>query len=86
MWHQLQYEILQKTQIKNNFVKSSAILIIHSIYEKLDLQFITMLPELIPYLGELLEDDDNKVIDLTHELIKKIELISGEDLSTYLKN
>ena len=44
-----------------------------------------MLPELIPYLAELLEDDDNSIIIHTKSLIEKIELISGQDLGEYFK-
>jgi U3 small nucleolar RNA-associated protein 10 len=72
-------------QSEKSLVKSVSIFTIQAIYHKLGTPFIIMLPELIPYLAELLEDDDNFIIDSAKALIEKIEDISGQDLADYFK-
>ena len=43
-----------------------------------------MLPETIPFLAELMEDDDIEVEALVKKLVKRIEDLSGEKLTNYL--
>lgn len=85
MWKPLQYQVLLKTQHSKPLVKCASIKVLEIFYEKLGQSFLVMLPELIPYIAELLEDENDVVVNLTRGLIKKIEAISGEDLSEYLK-
>ena len=44
-----------------------------------------MLPECIPFLSELLEDESDKVVSLAGEVIRYIEDLSGEKLDSYLQ-
>jgi U3 small nucleolar RNA-associated protein 10 len=43
-----------------------------------------MLPESIPFLSELMEDDNTEVEGLCQKVVKEIEEVSGEDLQEYL--
>jgi U3 small nucleolar RNA-associated protein 10 len=46
---------------------------------------LILLPECLPYLSELLEDDYSEVTALTAQVIQSIEEISGESLESYLR-
>eukprot|EP01080_Neovahlkampfia_damariscottae_P001118 gene1118-10632_t len=81
----LQKRVLEQMQNENSMIKLVSISTIEAFYDKLGTSFIVMLPELVPYLAELLEDDNNSVIVQTKSLIEKIELISGQDLGEYFK-
>lgn len=48
-------------------------------------EYLLMLPECLPFLSELLEDDDSDVVNLTNQVIKHIEDTSGEKLESYLQ-
>jgi U3 small nucleolar RNA-associated protein 10 len=45
-----------------------------------------LLPECLPFISELLEDDNAEVVACTRNAITAIEEISGESLDSYLKN
>ena len=47
-------------------------------------EYIVMLPESIPFLSELMEDDSAEVEALCQKVVKEIEDVSGEDLQEYL--
>lgn len=84
-WKDLQFTFLSKLQNPLSIIKISSIKIIQGIYEKLGNSFISMLPELVPYLAEVLEDDDVEVLNAGKEIIQKIEEISGQSLEEYFK-
>ena len=46
--------------------------------------YVVLLPETIPFLGELLEDVDLPVTTLSQEILKGMETLSGESLGQYL--
>ena len=48
-------------------------------------EYLILLPECLPFLSELMEDDSSDVIDLTSEIIRYIEELSGEKLTQYLQ-
>ena len=43
------------------------------------------MPECLPFLSELLEDDDREVIAATAEAMRYIEELSGEKLDEYMQ-
>lgn len=48
-------------------------------------EYLLLLPECLPFLSELLEDDSADVIAATGELIRYIEELSGEKLDAFLQ-
>ncbi len=44
-----------------------------------------LLPECLPFLSELMEDDTREVTSLTTDCIRFLEELSGEKLDTYLQ-
>lgn len=56
-----------------------------SIFQKMGEQWLTYLPTLIPYIAELLEDDDQAVeMEVRSGLVRVIENVLGEPLDRYL--
>lgn len=52
--------------------------------EKLKEEYLVLLAETIPFLGELLEDVEPPVKSLAQEILKEMESMSGESLGQYL--
>ena len=50
------------------------------------MQYLSLLPEAIPFLSELLEDPEFVVEKRAQEVIKQLEDLSGESLEEYLKS
>ena len=55
-----------------------------SLTEKLGEEWLALLPEMLPFISELQEDDDEKVEREVRRWIVKIEGILGESLDTML--
>lgn len=65
--------------------KTWTIRIIKNVFQKMGDQWLSFLPTLIPYIAELLEDDDEAVeLEVRHGLVKVIENVLGEPLHRYL--
>ncbi|KAJ1644791.1 snoRNA-binding rRNA-processing protein utp10 [Coemansia asiatica] len=85
MWKSLNQESMMKSRSDDPAVRVGSLLVLQSLYEKLGEEFLILLPETIPYLAELLEDDNSRVERTTQETIKIIESYLGESLQAYLK-
>lgn len=56
-----------------------------SLYSKLGEEWVSMLPQLVPVLAELLEDDDESVeMEVRKNLVPVVEEVLGESLDRYL--
>jgi len=56
-----------------------------SVYQKVGDQWLTLLPQLVPIIAELLEDDDEDVeMEVRTGLVRVIEEVLGEPLDRYL--
>lgn len=62
-----------------------SIRIMKSLYSKLGEEWVSMLPQLVPVLAELLEDDDESVeMEVRKSLVPVVEEVLGESLDRYL--
>lgn len=56
-----------------------------AIFQKMGEQWLSYLPTLIPYIAELLEDDDEEVeLEVRSGLVRVVESVLGEPLDRYL--
>ncbi|PIA14645.1 hypothetical protein COEREDRAFT_46355 [Coemansia reversa NRRL 1564] len=85
LWKLLNQDVLLKARADDPAVRHSTLLVLQALYNKLGEEFLILLPETIPFLAELLEDDDSIVERSTHETIKLIESLLGESLQSYLR-
>lgn len=59
--------------------------VLKEIFQKLGEQWLPFLPTFIPYIAELLEDDDEDVeLEVRKDLVRVIENVLGEPLERYL--
>lgn len=58
--------------------------VVKFLMEHLKEEYLVLLPETIPFLGELLEDSEHIVKSLAQSVFKELESISGENLRRYL--
>lgn len=85
LWKPLHYAVLMKSRDADcAAVRLASLKIVEKCYTVIGDEFLAMLPESIPFLAELMEDNDAEVEQTCHKVIKQIEEISGESLDQYL--
>lgn len=84
LWKDINFQLMQKTRSKSRLVKMSALFVLKEMHKKLGEDYLTLLPETIPFLSELMEDDCEEVEKLTQEVLQEMEQTLGEPLQGYL--
>ncbi|GAA6085032.1 HEAT repeat-containing protein 1 [Tachysurus ichikawai] len=82
-WKVLNYQILLKTRHSCSKVRFSALLMLVELASKLKENYMVLLPESIPFLAELMEDECEEVEHQVQKTIQEMELILGESLQSY---
>ncbi|XP_063979468.1 HEAT repeat-containing protein 1 [Diachasmimorpha longicaudata] len=80
---QLVYQVLLKTRHTKSHVRSSALSALIEIARKLGEDFMPLLPETVPFLAELLEDEDENTEKIAQNAVRTLEDILGEPLQKY---
>ncbi|XP_071996832.1 HEAT repeat-containing protein 1 isoform X2 [Engystomops pustulosus] len=83
LWKPLNYQILLKMRHSSPKVRFAAMLVLIELVEKLRENYMVLLPESIPFLAELMEDETEEVEHQCQKTIKKLEAILGESLQSY---
>jgi U3 small nucleolar RNA-associated protein 10 len=83
-WRPLHHAVLMATRASSADARCAALETTMSICNLLQEEYLPLLPEALPFLSELLEDEDSRVEKRTVEVLKEMEKISGEDLKQYL--
>uniref|UniRef100_A0A182SFB0 HEAT repeat-containing protein 1 n=1 Tax=Anopheles maculatus TaxID=74869 RepID=A0A182SFB0_9DIPT len=83
LWRQLNYQVLMKTRNNDAQVRLFALEAGTEIARKLGESYAPLLPETIPFLAELMEDDNEAVEKAVHHSCREIGRASGEDLQKY---
>ena len=76
----LNHKILMSTRHESAKVKLAALWTLQELYENMGDELLTHLPETVPFLAELLEDDDEIVEMTCRKVIKLVESYLGEAL------
>ncbi|KAK6462809.1 component of small subunit processosome [Scheffersomyces coipomensis] len=83
--HGLIKYVSNETGQNSSTTKIWAIRSLKAIFQKMGEQWLSYLPTLIPYIAELLEDDDETVeLEVRNGLVRVIENVLGEPLDRYL--
>ena len=77
--------ILQYTRSDSPVVRLAAVRCQQHLTNRLGEEWLALLPEMLPFISELQEDDDETVERETLEWIKKIEHVLGESLTPMLQ-
>ncbi|NXL89938.1 HEAT1 protein, partial [Alectura lathami] len=83
LWKPLNYQILLKTRHASSKVRFAALLALLEVAEKLKENYLVLLPESIPFLAELMEDECEEVEQQCQKTIQQLEVILGEPLQSY---
>ncbi|EDV22539.1 uncharacterized protein TRIADDRAFT_58870 [Trichoplax adhaerens] len=83
LWKPLHYQICLKTRHKSPQVRFASVKIIGELYRRLGENFILLLPETIPFLAELMEDESVEVEKECQEVVAVIENITGESVEKF---
>lgn len=83
MWKPLNYQILLKTRDSSPKVRFAALITVLALAEKLRENYIVLLPESIPFLAELMEDECEEVEHQCQQTIQQLEAVLGEPLQSY---
>ncbi|CAI9091980.1 OLC1v1027104C1 [Oldenlandia corymbosa var. corymbosa] len=84
LWKPLNHEVLMQTRSEMVRARILGLRIVKYLVENLKEEYLVLLPETIPFLGELLEDVERPVKTLSQEILKQMEFMSGENLRDYL--
>ncbi|KAH8238869.1 hypothetical protein KR038_005117 [Drosophila bunnanda] len=84
MWKQLNSQVLLKTRTPKPEVRILAFNSCVAIARKLGESYATLLPETVPFIAELLEDEHQRVEKSTRSAVQELETILGEPVQKYL--
>ncbi|KAK9888598.1 hypothetical protein WA026_000833 [Henosepilachna vigintioctopunctata] len=83
LWKQMNYQILLKMRSTNSHIRLMSLKCLTEIVKHLGEDFLPLLPETIPFLSELLEDEDESVEKNCKKAIQEMEKVLGESLQKY---
>nr|XP_025964728.1 HEAT repeat-containing protein 1 [Dromaius novaehollandiae] len=83
LWKPLNYQILLKMRHTSSKVRFAALLALQEVAGKLKENYLVLLPESIPFLAELMEDECEEVEHQCQKTIQQLEVILGEPLQSY---
>ncbi|XP_024417434.2 HEAT repeat-containing protein 1 [Desmodus rotundus] len=83
LWKPLNYQILLKTRDSSPKVRFAALITVVALAETLRENYIVLLPESIPFLAELMEDECEEVERQCQKTVQRLEAVLGEPLQSY---
>lgn len=83
LWKQLNYQVLMKTRSDNAAMRILGVQVCVEMAKKLGEDFEPLIPETIPFLSELLEDEDYNVVEACQNGVRELETTVGESLQKY---
>ncbi|XP_029449670.1 HEAT repeat-containing protein 1 [Rhinatrema bivittatum] len=83
LWKPLNYQILLKMRHASPKVRFAALIALTELAGKLRENYMILLPESIPFLAELMEDECEEVEHQCQKSIQQLEVILGESLQSY---
>ena len=84
-WKSINNSILLESRHDNPIIRLAIVRAAYVCYDRIGEDYLVLLPETIPFLAELLEDDDERVERETQKLCQRIEKILGEPIQKYFQ-
>jgi U3 small nucleolar RNA-associated protein 10 len=84
LWKPLNHQLLMQTRDGDWEVRYVALKALHECFVTVGEEYLSMLPESISFLAELLEDERPEVEALCKTAVQHVEDLSGESLDSYL--
>ena len=79
-------QVLMVTRSREAAERARALAVVQGVVERVQENYLLLVPEMLPFLSELLEDPDIPIVAQTQQLLKHLEQLSGEDLGQYMKH
>lgn len=83
LWKQLNYQILLKTRHSTPMVRMVSLEAVCAVARKLGEGFLPLLPETVPFLAELLEDEEESIETACRRAVQDLEQVLGEPIQKY---
>lgn len=83
LWKQMNYQILLKMRHSSSAIRLIALECLTETAKKMGEDFLPLLPETIPFLAELLEDEEESVEKACQKAVQELEKVVGEPLKKY---
>ncbi|KAF6215132.1 hypothetical protein GE061_009882 [Apolygus lucorum] len=83
LWKQLNHHVLLKTRHQDYAIRLVSVRTMCALTRKLGEDFLPLLPETVPFLAELLEDDVEEVEKECQRVVNDMEEILGEPIQKY---
>lgn len=84
-WQKLNYAVMMKTRSEAWQTRLAALQVTEHLFDAMRERYLVILNDTIPFLSELLEDENEKVEGLTKRIVQRIEQLTGESINDYLK-
>ena len=79
-------QVLMVTRSRDAAERTRALRVVQGVVDRVQENYLLLVPEMLPFLSELLEDPDIPIVARTQQLLKHLEQLSGEDLTQYMKH
>lgn len=83
LWKTLNYQLLLKTRHDSPKVRFGSLQVLREVVNKMGDNYLVLLPESIPFLAEMMEDESSEVEQECQAVIIEMEKILGEPIRKY---
>jgi U3 small nucleolar RNA-associated protein 10 len=84
LWKPLNHQLLMRMRHDSPTVRFAALQVTKALVERLGDEYLTLVPETLPFVVEVLEDMDEEVEAAARSLVTVLEGLLGESLNEYL--
>lgn len=74
-----------KTRSNKVETRLAVLTVIEHLFDNMRERYLVILNDTIPFISELLEDEDERVEDNAKRIVTRIEQLTGESINEYLK-
>lgn len=75
-----------KTRSENVKVRLATVKLISRIVEQLKDRVVSLMSDLLPFMAELLEDENTQIEKESKDIVIRLEQLTGEDVKEYLRS
>ena len=75
-----------KTRSENVKVRLATVRLVSRIAEQLKDRVVSLMSDLLPFMAELLEDENTQVEKESKDIVIRLEQLTGEDVKEYLRS
>lgn len=85
VWQSLNFKILLNSRNENPDVRFLSLLSVNQVLMTLGKEYATLLPDIMPFVSEALEDDNDLVTNIAKAILTQLETLTGHEIREYIK-